>query len=282
MNFINAGYAWKNAIDYKSQETIDARFGNRVRIIFIRSSCFVKIDNNPRCEYKKNTLFIAGSGMHIEWGSLENGECYIDDWMEFSAEESELAEFGLKLGIVVPEIPNEYAKVLSKSFRYLALEQFNKEVYYHIAINARLNLFLVDLARYVNSNTVYDMKQNHSHPYYQKLLKMREFILNNVFENYSIEQICRENNMSVSHFRRLYKEIFNNSINKDVLARKVDLAQQMIRKNPNESISQIIDMLGYEYHETFFRQFKQRVGVTPLEYKRRCIETEKSKNIRNN
>lgn len=270
MNFLQAGYGWKNGPNYHNVETLDARFGNRIRIIFIRSSCFIKLNENPCCEYKKNTLLIAGSSTRIEWGSA-NGECYIDDWMEFSAEESELESLGLKTGIIVPEIPAEYAKVLSKSFRFLAQEQFNKEAFYQIATNARLQLFLVDLARYVNSNNVFNMKQNHSHPYYQKLVKMREHLLSNVFDEYSVEELCRENSMSVSHFRRLYKEVFNNSVNKDILARKVDLAQQMISKNPNESISQIIDMLGYKYHETFFRQFKQRVGMTPLEYKKYCM-----------
>ena len=173
--------------------------------------------------------------------------------------------------MIVPEIPVEYAKSLSKSIKLLVLEHFNNEVYYRIAINARLQLFLIDLARYVNSSDVYEMKQNHSHPYYQKLVKMREKILNSVFEDYSIEELCRENDISVSHFRRLYKEVFNNSINRDILARKVDVAQKMIANNPNGSIAQIIDALGYTYHETFYRQFKQRVGVTPLEYKKKCM-----------
>ena len=79
--------------------------------------------------------------------------------------------------------------------------------------------------------------------------------------------------MSESHFRKCYKEIFHIPIHTDLIAHKIELSQRLLKDPNNYTISQIANMLGYNNHEHFFRQFKKVTHITPSEYRNSFYET---------
>ncbi|WP_421797895.1 helix-turn-helix domain-containing protein [Haliscomenobacter sp.] len=78
---------------------------------------------------------------------------------------------------------------------------------------------------------------------------------------------CAEKlNLSANYFGDLVKKETGTSALEYIQASIIDLAKQQIF-NQSKSISEIAYAMGYKYPQHFTRLFKQRVGVSPLEYR---------------
>ena len=280
MKFIQAGHNWIHDSDYFDVKTIEKNFSNRLQIILIKGKCSIGINEIPVSNYGKNTLLIATSGSRIAYGS-DGSENFINDWIELSATPEEIEVFGLDPVLIVPEINNDYANILSNIIRNMAYEEMESPYLYEVATNAHLQLFFVRLAQYVNVSTTKLVKTNYRHPYYAKFVKLRNKTLSSN-EEVDISALAAQVNMSESHFRKCYKEIFRTPIHRDLIEHKIEHAQQLLRDSNNYTVIQIADMLGYKNHEHFFRQFKRVTHITPSEYRNSFYETIFNETIKKN
>ena len=221
--------------------------------------------------YGKNTLCIAQSGSNLKFGA-DGSENFINDWIEFIASPDEIVTFGLEPELIVPEINESYTNLLSELIHDMASVDIENPYHYEVATNAYLQLFLVKLAQYVNSSKNRTIKTNYRHPHYTKFVKLRNKIFSSR-EFFTVSQLANELNMSESHFRRCYKEIFHIPIHSDLIAHKIEMSQQLLKDPNNYTTLQIADMLDYNNHEHFFRQFKKITHITPSEYRKAFYET---------
>ncbi len=268
MKFIHGDYNRIHESDFTHSEVMDTSFGNRYRVILIRAKCFIELDNDPPKTFDKNSLLFVQSGTSFKYGAIENN-IFINDWFEFSADTSEVEYLGLYKDLILPEIDDGYAKIFTKKIREMVRESYSNDLHSKEAVNFYLNLFLIELSRYIEMNKYIEQKKEISHPMYSKILAMRTEILTGAFNDEIVIKVCKKYDISESHFRRLYKKLFYRTIAKDILSRKVLVAQKYLTNNNNYSVSEIVYMLGYKNHETFFRQFKRMTGMTPIEYKKR-------------
>lgn len=105
----------------------------------------------------------------------------------------------------------------------------------------------------------------------EALRTLRAEIYSNAGQFTSVAQLAAKANLSLSHFQQLYKTHFGISCYDDLLSAKVKTAQYYLSSSAL-SIKEIATICGYENDVCFMRRFKQRVGLTPSEYRRKITE----------
>ncbi len=102
--------------------------------------------------------------------------------------------------------------------------------------------------------------------YFEELNALRINIYKNPSEDWTVERMSRELNLSRSYFQSLYKEMFEISCTEDVINARVTNAK-MLLSSTLHPIGEIAVECGYKNTEHFIRQFKDRVGVPPQKFR---------------
>jgi AraC-like DNA-binding protein len=95
--------------------------------------------------------------------------------------------------------------------------------------------------------------------------EFKDTINNNLYSNLSVEEFAHLCGLSVSSFKRKFKEVYNESPKKYVSKRKLLKASKLLISG-NLRISDIAYDCGYETISTFNRSFKTHFGQSPSEY----------------
>lgn len=85
--------------------------------------------------------------------------------------------------------------------------------------------------------------------------------------DFSIKHLADSCNMSESHFRRIFTQIYHVSPKKFLISYRLDKAKQMLN-DFSIPISEICKKCGFENAYYFSRVFKAEIGMTPSEYKK--------------
>lgn len=93
-----------------------------------------------------------------------------------------------------------------------------------------------------------------------------EAINNNLYSNLSINEFAHLCGMSLSTFKRKFKETFKGSPKKYIAKKKLLKASKML-KLENSRVSDVAYDCGYESISTFNRSFKTYFGKSPSEYR---------------
>ena len=97
-------------------------------------------------------------------------------------------------------------------------------------------------------------------------IKFEEVIRNNLYTNLTVEEYATLCNMSLSSFKRKFKEVYIDSPIKYLLKMKLQKASELL-KDKNNRISFIAYDVGFESLTTFNRSFKAHYGKSPSEYR---------------
>jgi transcriptional regulator GlxA family with amidase domain len=98
------------------------------------------------------------------------------------------------------------------------------------------------------------------------ILEVQRWMQNNVSQNFEVKSLSEMASMSKRNFSRRFK----NAVGKAPLAYSIDLkvkAAQELLKETNLNHQDIAEHLGYKDSAFFTRQFKQKVKLTPKEYR---------------
>ncbi len=94
-----------------------------------------------------------------------------------------------------------------------------------------------------------------------------EYINLNYDKKISIDTLCRISGYSPAHLRRLFIKQFSLSPKDYILNRRLEAAKDMLLDMPEKSIDEVAEDLGLCSPSYFCKLFKEKVGVTPLEYR---------------
>jgi len=130
-----------------------------------------------------------------------------------------------------------------------------------------LEAFLIELIRAGNPQSAESkvhviMKERVENDIVQGI---RQFLRQNIKENLSFTDICRENMISETQLKVVFKEVMGISVMKYFKMQKIEEAKRIIRED-SHNITQIADMLGYSSIFHFSKCFKDVTGMTPTEY----------------
>lgn len=123
---------------------------------------------------------------------------------------------------------------------------------------------------------IYLITQNLMKAYYPQEKSTRlqpaiSFIENN-YSDYSlrVSKLAESVNMSVSNFRKCFKEVYNFSPIQYINNLRINHAQDLLLSG-FYSIGRIAELSGYSNVYYFSKSFKQKIGMSPREYREKYI-----------
>ncbi|MCM8771856.1 MAG: helix-turn-helix domain-containing protein [Candidatus Omnitrophica bacterium] len=101
----------------------------------------------------------------------------------------------------------------------------------------------------------------------ERINKAIEFINKNYFNRIRVEEICKELNISKYHFSHIFKKFTGLSFRKYLLERRLFESKKMLIET-NLKLNIIARKCGFFNLPFFFREFKNKYGLTPNQYRR--------------
>lgn len=193
---------------------------------------FIDVDTFLETKYKDNPIMIERLSERI------TKEAFLKDFKD------------------VPEIV-ELTKYIMKSFN-------SKEEMYEEDIKGALTSLIINIVR-LNEK---EKNENANMLEDKAILPAIKYIKRNCKDAIKIDELAKMCMLSETHFRRIFKSIMGMTptqyINK---TRVVESCKYL--KNTNMSIVQIGMKVGFTTSSTFNRNFKEFVGVSPKQYRKR-------------
>ncbi len=104
-------------------------------------------------------------------------------------------------------------------------------------------------------------------PYKYKFQSLRMDIQAAPYKKYTAKDISKTFDISTSHFQYLYKKVFGISFQADIINMRIDYSKELIAST-NLPQEQIAYSCGYSSEVHFYRQFLDKTGMTPGEYRK--------------
>ena len=98
------------------------------------------------------------------------------------------------------------------------------------------------------------------------LTAIRAEMYSNAGQFKSVSELAARANLSSSHFQGIYKKLFGISCYEDLLSAKIKAAQFYL-SSTELSVKEIALLCGYDTDTCFMRRFKERMDMTPKEYR---------------
>lgn len=117
----------------------------------------------------------------------------------------------------------------------------------------------------VKSRTLLTESNAHIHSSdLQQLIQVREFLDEQSQEEISLDSLSKKAGMSLSKFKRLFKQVFGTTPYQYYLANKMEKAMELL-KMQIYSVSEIGFLIGYSNLSQFSKAFKNHFGILPSE-----------------
>lgn len=157
---------------------------------------------------------------------------------------------------LVTPITNDVLKLLQE-IENNNLQGINRVIFFKIKI---LELWIKQREFHKNIAAKEALNNNNSHV--KKLYTIREYILENIKENFSARELSKKVGLNDSVLKKEFKRIFGCSIFEFSRNEKMNFAQNMLR-DTELTIYQISEEVGYKNATHFSAAFKKYIGVTP-------------------
>lgn len=100
-----------------------------------------------------------------------------------------------------------------------------------------------------------------------KLSEIRSFIDYNYMQDINVDKITKLFGFERSYLYRIFKERYGVGVKEYILEVRTARAKQFLRDG--HTVSETAYLVGYRDEFNFSRAFKERVGISPTEYKKR-------------
>ena len=101
----------------------------------------------------------------------------------------------------------------------------------------------------------------------RKLQTVVEYIVENLESSPTLQQMAAVAHLSPYHFARQFKATTGLPPYQYVIARRVELAQQLLRKDDDICLAEVALRVGFSDQSQFSLHFKRVVGVTPGQFR---------------
>lgn len=120
---------------------------------------------------------------------------------------------------------------------------------------------------------IYSKIISHSdHPYLSQKKRLlfediqKEFLQKCTDPDFSVKEFIKKSGMSETHFRRIFKTVYNMSPNQYLIFLRINRAKELLETG-NQSIEEISELSGFSSASYFSRLFKERTGFSPYEFR---------------
>ncbi|MCI9338139.1 MAG: helix-turn-helix transcriptional regulator [Lachnospiraceae bacterium] len=212
---------------------------------------------------KKNSFILLSPDTRCRYQALE--DYYTDDWMHFDIEEGDHAMFA-KYGIPVDKLVHlGNATELSQIMHILTYEHYSAGEYREEIEVHYLSILMLKLSRLIvrggGASSEMLIERN------GRLTELKSLMYAAPCEVPDVGAMAERIGMSYSGFQHFYKKMFGVAVMTDVINGRVEYAKRLLCTT-NLTVAEVAEQCGYrnEYH--FMRQFREKVGKTPTEYRK--------------
>jgi AraC family transcriptional regulator of arabinose operon len=222
--------------------------------IFVKTPSTFIIDNRIHSIVYPSVVLLDSYTPHKYYA---NDMIYIDDYLHFAVNDRK--EFHDKLTFPL----NQPIQISNNSF----ISDITRMIYKEFKLDHRgsdevFSLLINLLMLKVGEEWAHYQKHNTDIPHYNDLLAIRNKILNNPNQTWTIEDLSQEAHLSYAYFQVMYKKAFGTTCISDVINTKIAQAKLLLTST-TLSVNQISHEVGYNEVYHFIRQFKKSTGYTP-------------------
>lgn len=228
--------------------------------IFVKTPSTFIIDNHIHSIIYPSVVLLDSYTPHKYFS---NHMQYIDDYLHFAVIDRE--EFIAKL--IFPL--NQPIQISNNSFISDILKMIDKEFKLENRKSDEIYSLLIQLLMLkVGEEWSLYQKHNTDIPHYNDLLAIRNMILSNPNQIWTIEELAQRAHLSYAYFQVMYKKAFGTTCISDVINTKIAQAKLLLTST-TLSVNQISQELGYNEVYHFIRQFKKSTGYTPGAFRKK-------------
>ena len=118
----------------------------------------------------------------------------------------------------------------------------------------------------VNRLYTYSLSEQNSNPQFEKLCMLRNRMMKNPENSWSISEIADELYLSKSYLQKIYKSYFGSSIIEEMIHFRIDKAKDLL-VHTDMTVTEISRECGYSSYNYFVRQFRAEEDMSPSEYR---------------
>lgn len=244
--------------------TVDWRTGPGAYILLLVKTPAEFVLGGERFDVRAGTIVVISPETPTFYRAV-SGE-YIDDWFYFDLVSPDSVKWLGDLGIPINSpCYVGAADDLSGMIYEMTVEFYSSEPYHEEIVAHYTDIFFRRLGRMLQKKLTY--KPGLSDNKRTELANLRSRIYREPAALPSVAGIAEEMKISVSGLEHLYKKAFGTSIINDIVNSRVGYAKRLLMSTKMQ-ISEIAERSGYNSCYSFMRQFKQKTGSTPTEYRK--------------
>lgn len=258
MKIINVGYNHCHDSDFY----IDRPEGSGDNLlILLKTDAVFNIDGKD-IKIPENSFFMYKKGRPQRYRCVYQS-VFANDWVHFEFEGDEEKEFfNLGLDYETPVLAEDM-NFLSFCIKMMASENYSDNMNRHQSICHYMFLIFCKVGEYAAKKA-----ESRNDSYYEMLSTVRNKIYSRPYEHRTAESSAHEVRMSVSNFQHLYKKYFGVTLFQDIIQSRTEYAC-MLLKSTNLSAVEVAQKSGYNHYAHFVRQFKQTMGISPSEFRKK-------------
>ena len=105
----------------------------------------------------------------------------------------------------------------------------------------------------------------------ERLNKVYQHTLLNYSKEITLEEIAAIANLSVTSFCRYFKLMTKKTFHELLIELRISHARRLLMEDSGITVESIGFECGFNNRSNFFRHFKKFTGLTPAEFKRKCV-----------
>jgi AraC-like DNA-binding protein len=186
------------------------------------------------------------------------GENFTNDWIRFVTNEPYITSTNLPRGV----------PFIVKDFDYCSklIELLFNEMYLNSDDNSYRELSIEYLLMILLNKLMESYCYSNPSPRQNELFELRKMINSNPNNNWTVKKKADQLYISPGYLQTIYKKTFGISCMDDVINARIRMAKEFLLQ-ANYTLTEIAELCGYSNVEHFCRQFKEKTGCTPGEFR---------------
>jgi len=156
---------------------------------------------------------------------------------------------------------------ISKCISFIADEFIQQNEFYCEICEAKTDEMLALIARECDENT-HKTSRTIERSERLTIYNITREIVQNPVCSWTAKRVAEEMNISISSLRNKFKAFNGETVSSYIIDKRMNKAKELLEKS-DYSIYEIAQRLEYSSQYYFIKQFKSKVGITPLEYRKK-------------